>query len=401
MKKEFFKIFVNLILAGIIFLTTSCVPTPDTRELYNNQDVEGLIKVLENDDILQRQSAADYLVRIGEPAVEPLIEALHNKDEEIQQLAINLLGKIGDSRAVEALIAKLRYGDYETREAALNALLKIEDPQILEALIIALKDKRSSIRKTAADALGRFGDPQAVEPLIEALRDDDQLVREAAINALIKIEDPQIFEVLVIALEDENNSIRKTAAYGLGRIGDPKAVEPIINARIDSFPSDISGSFVEALGMIGEPAVEPLIALLDSDSGNPNRRMNCRVIVASLGRIGDERAVKPLIELLKTYDISDSVSYRYITDALTSIYRDDPEALISLLTEKSTVGVYRSLLTKGEINPDIEDALILALNKYEISQMALDYYEYGNKNIKEAAEEWCKKKGCSFMSVPK
>jgi len=56
----------------------------------------------------------------------------------------------------------------------------------------------------------------------------------------------------------------------------------------------VEGSAANALAEIGEPAVEPLIAVLkDSDENVRN------LAIVSLGDIGDARAVEPLIHALK------------------------------------------------------------------------------------------------------
>lgn len=55
----------------------------------------------------------------------------------------------------------------------------------VDPLIQALKDEDDDVREAAADALGDIGDGRAVEPLTQALNDKD--VCEAAKYALEKI----------------------------------------------------------------------------------------------------------------------------------------------------------------------------------------------------------------------
>ena len=97
--------------------------------------------------------AADVLVHIGEPAVEPLIEALSSDDAGVRYVAAWTLGKIGDRRAVEPLIA-------------------------------AMKDRDKGVKKGAAVALGDIGDGRAVEPLIQALKDEDESIQRAVRESL-------------------------------------------------------------------------------------------------------------------------------------------------------------------------------------------------------------------------
>jgi len=85
------------------------------------------------------------------------------------------------------------------------------------------------------------------------------------------------------------------AAMALGKIRDIRAVGPLIEAlKIKTRLRGAEGSASTALAEIGEPAVEPLIAML-KDSND-----NVRVLaIISLGDIGDDRAVEPLIHTLK------------------------------------------------------------------------------------------------------
>ena len=55
----------------------------------------------------RRDSTIESLVKIGEPAVEPLINALKDKDSFVRWKATGALVKIGDERAVEPLINAL------------------------------------------------------------------------------------------------------------------------------------------------------------------------------------------------------------------------------------------------------------------------------------------------------
>ena len=115
--------------------------------------------------------------------VEGLINALKDKDPIVRGDAAEVLGKIGDSRAVEPLIEALK--DI-VQFIAIESLGKIGEPAV-EPLIKALKNKDTLIRSGAARALGKIRDKRAVEPLTEALKYGDIFVRSAAAEALEKI----------------------------------------------------------------------------------------------------------------------------------------------------------------------------------------------------------------------
>lgn len=98
------------------------------------------------------KAAADKLVRIGPPAIGPLVAALPG------------------------------------RAAAADVLVRIGAPAV-GALIAALGDQDREVRRLAARALGEIGDPAAAGPLTTALGDQDDGVRAAAAAALAGIED--------------------------------------------------------------------------------------------------------------------------------------------------------------------------------------------------------------------
>ena len=144
-------------------------------------------------------------VRIGKPAVRPLIYELKDHDPLVRSNAVKALGAIRDPRAVEPLIKVLNDKEPLIQRQAAQALGRINDPRAVQPLIVVLGDKsrKSHVRMSAAQALGLLGDPSAVESLIVALSDDHWEVRSHAAEALGGIKDPQAVEPLIEALNDK------------------------------------------------------------------------------------------------------------------------------------------------------------------------------------------------------
>lgn len=116
--------------------------------------------------------------------------------------------------------------------------------------------------------------------------------------------DPLALPSLVAALRDDNVAVRRAAIQGLGHLGDPGGLQPLLDLldvaladRMTVSPLDV----VDALGRLGaaDPVrvVPRLLALLDGDT-SPDLRL---VALTALGRIGDPRAVEPLIDTLHTH----------------------------------------------------------------------------------------------------
>jgi HEAT repeat protein len=184
-----------------------------------------------------------------------LTQTLNHEDLIIRLSAIKALGEIKDARAVKPLIAALR--DESCGCTAANALVKIGKPAV-EPLIAALMDKDLIVRRNAVMALGGIKDASAVEPLIAALKDKDLIVRRNAVTALGQIKDAGAVEPLIAALKDESPIVRGNAATALGQIKDASAVEPLIAALKDR-DAIVRTNATTALGEIGKPAVEVLI----------------------------------------------------------------------------------------------------------------------------------------------
>jgi HEAT repeat protein len=149
---------------------------------------------------------------------------------------------------------------------------------------------------------GLFGPPDVnkmkakrdVKGLVNALSyDKDEAVRRDARLALLEIGDPRAVEPLINLLKNKDSPGRKVAMELLGALGDARAVEPLIGALLDEHLHPYP-EVVNALCKIGAPAVEPLIAALKNEN-----KFTRQAVVDLLDRLGDSRAVDPLIIVLK------------------------------------------------------------------------------------------------------
>ncbi len=164
-------------------------------DIGNKRAAPFLRIALKNEIVNVHVEAEEALAKIGEPAVEPLGQALKDEDANVRRRAVGALGKIGDERAVELLIQALKDEDEDVRWRAADALGKIGDERAVEALIPVLKDDGYAIkgdyityvREKAAEALGKIGDKRAVEPLNQLLNDSNAHIIEVAKAAMKKI----------------------------------------------------------------------------------------------------------------------------------------------------------------------------------------------------------------------
>ena len=161
----------TMLMAAMLFLVLALTLPGCYRDPSPEEIAESLIAELPLSGPVA-QEAKDELVKMGEPAVEPLIAAL--SDPETPSRSLGMIA---------------------------GALEEIGDPRAVEPLILALHDEERGLRFNAARALGELGDPRAVEPLITAFAQD--LVRQEALEALEKIGDPRAVEAAVIAIAED------------------------------------------------------------------------------------------------------------------------------------------------------------------------------------------------------
>lgn len=93
----------------------------------DKKDVNGLIENLNDPDWDVRNYITDILVKIGEPALEPLIKALENDDLDIRMEAARVLGRIGNKKALDPLVSALKDENVNFRKEVASAIDKIID----------------------------------------------------------------------------------------------------------------------------------------------------------------------------------------------------------------------------------------------------------------------------------
>jgi HEAT repeat protein len=119
-----------------------------------------------------RETAADALARIGDPAVPALIDTLHDPDQSIRAHAAQALARMGPKAApaVPELILALDDPDREVRQGAARALGQIgpDAEEAVPALIKALKDPRNKPivepLEVERDVVAPTGTPTRVTP---------------------------------------------------------------------------------------------------------------------------------------------------------------------------------------------------------------------------------------------
>jgi HEAT repeat protein len=174
------------------------------------------------------------LVRIGPPAVQPLVQLLQEKNAEVEDMATRLkfdeatpgvvphkaailLGDLRAKTAVPALVARLHgKGKGGEHLAELIALGYIATPPAVDAILSVLKDGKADPgeRASAADALYLSGDRRAVPTLLEIAKSgyvtvDGQKasdLRASAAIALARIAGKETFPAFKAIVDKEEEA---------------------------------------------------------------------------------------------------------------------------------------------------------------------------------------------------
>ncbi|MFO8035732.1 MAG: HEAT repeat domain-containing protein [Anaerolineales bacterium] len=419
-----------LCLLIVILVVSGCAP--NIERLQRQGNVLKLIQALEHEDYRIRKKAIKALGEIHD--VDPFVAALEDERSRVRQIAAGELGELGDPRAVQPLLKaladeqdskviesitesliELGIGEQDT-ELLADTLMELNDHDLdlvmgivlddvnspetitpwttalgesgdarsLEFLLSLLEHRDETVRQSAVKALAQIGEP-AIEPLISVLSDKSSFCgKQSAVSALGEIGQPAI-EPLLKALKDEDIDVQHYVAQALGEIADPQAVADLLTLALGGSPTGGMDDYVlrksaaQALGAIGKPGLEPLVAALTH--WDQKVRENALEALVNIGDPAVEMAVEPLIDATKTRIGKDACAY-------------DLEEHVNLL-----IDLGQHISNSANIYA-IENALIHALNDCGTQALASKYLNSGNKRLGSAARDWAEDNGYSVISFP-
>lgn len=344
---------------------------------------EAMLQLIDVIPVLDKpvaERASAYLVMMGEQAIGPLVEKLKEKDDLIRGAVVGPLKQIG-APAIPAVI-KLAgaYDDYvrgvgtvgvmqilsgigapaasdlielaqrtepwgeETSAEFLRAqdtvrrsLAAMKVPAIEPVINELLTYKKPEARAQGAAILGQIIDQtsefvrgvqtvipipmaeaqKAIPPLVERLNTDSSWrVRRHAALALGRLHEsgrqPLIRNALLAGLHDPKPKAKAGAVEALGLIGDP-AVAPDVVATLMTNRNGAEREIALTLQRLGQPAITALAPALNA----PNKQVR-RIATEVVAQIGTRAAARPLADRL--------------TDPDATIRRMAAEALIPIAT---------------------------------------------------------------------
>jgi len=164
--------------------------------------------------------------------------------------------------AMEQVVRKLRNGSTSQRVAAVGKL--IDEGKLTQLM----EEQPRWIQDRAVATAFQVGTPQAFRQLLEIVPLVDKPVADRITASLI-MAGPRAVGAAAQILEHQDTAVRKTAPPILGMIGAP-AVPTLLN-MIGVYNDDTRAAVLGALAGVGEPAIEPLMEVLEETSPEPGQ----------------------------------------------------------------------------------------------------------------------------------
>ena len=264
-----------------------------------NETIETLISELVHEEDWRRMRATAACLSGGPRAVQALIHALQTGPPALKAEVAAMLARVNDPHAGVPLVGLLRDEDEAVRKAgatALEHMAGVLDEKTAAALASLLyESKDEEIRLAASQLLGVI--PNAIAPLCEMLVHQDPEAQIMAAKMLEHLLDPRSADSFINAMGQP--AVCDIAVRTLKKLS---AIRERIDEVFDGLRSieelsereEARMSTVVNLLAIGRPSVEILIEYLEDDD------WVIREAAADLlGKIGDVRAVEPLMERLR------------------------------------------------------------------------------------------------------
>ncbi|HUR94010.1 MAG TPA: HEAT repeat domain-containing protein [Gemmatimonadales bacterium] len=223
-----------------------------------------------------------------------LVAELAAREHALLEPELHRVATLLDFEALEAVLEEQARGTTDRP----SWLLEVYDRLgLLDKYIDRLRTaRRWRERAFAAELLGRVGNAKAVPALlatVQATRTEDGDVREIALRALARIADPRAVDELVASLRTADPWLAPRLADILARHG-VLVVDPLVTFLNEPGRHPARAWAANVLGEVGATQAFPALARGLADPDDEVRAKSA----TALGRLGDRRALAPLLEHL-------------------------------------------------------------------------------------------------------
>lgn len=248
-----------------------------------------------------RKDAARCLFSIGtEKAFYALSKRLYDENRDVRLLAIELLGKSKDARLVKTLEKIMKKAEKEEEPflfmQAKEALINLGKDDLLKDLEKDLDQPEYTLCNKAIELLLRHKGKKAFESISQKVYSDNFEIKRAAVKALEELGMPEgiaFIEELTGSIAFDVRCEAFEALYSLGR-------KEVLDSSFKKLQSGDYFEREEAIHFFNRFTMKEAVPELIQAGKTVQNVNQKRRIIEPLGKIGDERAMPFLLEVLES-----------------------------------------------------------------------------------------------------
>jgi HEAT repeat protein len=259
-----------------------------------------------NQESKEKEEKICEAMEINDPVFELCkeLETLNEFDPARIEI-IEAIGHFKSASSVPYLIKALETDYSVGRDKIAEILTEMEAFEAIPVMAgLLCKDKDSSVRASCARALGKLAAGDSMKILLDSLKDPSFEVRQEALIALEQFEEDEHVShtlkefkkqsILLLRLKDEKDIEKILYDFGNKELAEKILIEALKDDDREDF------NIISALSFLGsEKAVEPLMRILKDKTIPSDVRANAAIF---MGNVEDRRTIEPLLKSLKDED---------------------------------------------------------------------------------------------------
>jgi len=263
-----------------------------------------LVELLDDNSASIQHASVISLGRLGTPeAIDELVKPkiLDSSVTNIRWAAVISVGQLGDYRIIDHMLTMLDDKEWIVRNQAVTVLkdkiqeiIKLKNITHSRILLKLLSLDDEEIIVLAIQGFCALGE-ESVNVLLDALHSLSPILRKNAARALGELTSFRAVDSLIDIIDDEKWEVRESVVTALGEIGDRKAMDPLVTALSDNVEK-VQKKAMESLLNFSKLSTNPLLNKLSFEKD----KFNLRVIILTLGKIGDKNAIPVLVNHLRS-----------------------------------------------------------------------------------------------------
>jgi HEAT repeat protein len=389
--------FLALVVSFSISLAAQNAGSPDPKQRIKaihemaRQGSSAIPKIapLLKDPILDvRIEAVKALVDVDtQYSLDPLIQATHDNDSEIQMRATDGLVnfympgyvKSGFTASLTRAGGTIKGKFSDTNDKVIDPYIQVR-PEVIRALgPLARGGSSMDCRANAARAIGILRGAAAVPDLLESVRTKDSRLIYESLIALQKIRDPSAATGITFLLHDMDEKVQDTAVETVGLLRNKNALPDLRDVLSHARSGKVRRAALSAIAMLPDAADKDLYNRYLKDK---DENLRCSA-AEGLGRLKDPSALHIVeqtftgetkitprlgeafaLVLLGKTEMTEFSPLQYLVDTLnSSIHRGEARAyLIELARDPQIRGLLYPVLAKGTKDEKIHLSQVLAVS---------------------------------------